>query len=163
VIVAAIHGQGYCWSAGRAMSLLMGNALSLGAVMATAYLLLFFGRLFVTAAATAIVWAILSYNPSESPEVLALHAEERSAAERGGNNLNAFKDTDLYVLPEKWLKLGPESGRDWLVCSKFARRQRQPSCGPSSHPSPRRSWRCTPRRGLLPSEEGTYIYIYIDR
>ena len=33
------------------------------------------------------------------------------------------------MLPEKWLKPRPESGRDWLICAEFARQRNRSVAG----------------------------------
>ena len=58
VIVAAMHGESYCWSAGRAFSLLMSNILRVAAVSVASMSLIIMGKLFITAACvlTAYAW-----------------------------------------------------------------------------------------------------------
>lgn len=64
VIVAAMHGEGYCWSAGRAFSLLMSNILRVAAVSVASMSLIIMGKLFITAVCVLSAYAWLT-----TPEV----------------------------------------------------------------------------------------------
>lgn len=63
MIVAAIHGETYCYSTRTAFKLLLSNVLRVAAVSTTSLMLLFLGKLFVVASATAAAWAWIRFDP----------------------------------------------------------------------------------------------------
>ena len=64
-----------------------------------------------------------------NPTTLRAKAEERDMYlpdlwQEGGDNFNGFHK----LSHRKWLKQTPESGFDWLMCSKFALQRTPKSC-----------------------------------
>mmetsp|Transcript_28376 Transcript_28376/g.91793 ORF Transcript_28376/g.91793 Transcript_28376/m.91793 type:complete len:812 (+) Transcript_28376:657-3092(+) len=100
LIIAAVHGESFCWSAKRAMSLLMANILRMAAVSMVGQMLLLMGRLLICGLLVACAYLYMKNDPLD--QLSALHSSTPVA-------------TLILVFVLSWFVSGLFMGVYWLV------------------------------------------------